>query len=579
MIDPGDIELRLVRTQTDLEEFWHWLEGRYGSYVAFDTETTGLDWTEYAHLRLAQFGDTDIGWVLPARWFGREIFWAIEHLLETDTPLVIHNASFDLHTMREAEMPHIPWSSVVDTMTLLHLNDNSLPRSLKGYGVAKVVGPWAQAGGKLLTEEFVKMGLSKSEGFRHIPIENEVYWAYSALDPVITARVFEELKHLRGEFPEAYEREHDFASITYGMTQRGVMLDTAVARERHAEFTERAAKLKQQLIELGVEEPGKDSSALRRLEELGWVPSKLTPTGNPAFDKEIKERLAERDDDIGDLVSLLMDYGRTTKWLSTYLDKFVGGTGMVHVQPSMMPIGTDTGRSVVTDPPLQTQPAELRSLFKPRPGHVWCSIDFQSQEPRLLAHFTQSEELLQFFREGEGSMHDFVAAKLFGENFTPEQRAVAKMMGLARAYSAGADTLASRTGFPPEQVKRFLVEYDALMGLDVLEAKINRRRPKRAHTIGGRVLKAKHGASHKLLNYTAQGSGADVMKDACRRLVKAGFEEYMLLTVYDEVCFEFPEDRAEELMAEAMGIMTDDSLSVLLPVGGKLGTDWAEASK
>lgn len=67
----------------------------------------------------------------------------------------------------------------------------------------------------------------------------------------------------------------------------------------------------------------------------------------------------------------------------------------------------------------------IKNLFIAPPGYKLVQFDYSQAELRVLAYLSQDEYLRDSYREGK-DLHDAMAHKIFGENFTKEQRVAAK---------------------------------------------------------------------------------------------------------------------------------------------------------
>ena len=71
------------------------------NYVAVDTETTGLRWTEDRAFGVAFAWDTENTFIRNSKFGEAAIGKLISELYTSDKTVVMHNAEFDLHMIRE----------------------------------------------------------------------------------------------------------------------------------------------------------------------------------------------------------------------------------------------------------------------------------------------------------------------------------------------------------------------------------------------------------------------------------------------------------------------------------------------
>jgi len=261
-----------------------------------------------------------------------------------------------------------------------------------------------------------------------------------------------------------------------------------------------------------------------------------------------------------------------------------------------------TGRLSSSDPNLQNIPIktalgrEIRGAFIADPGHVLISADYSQIEFRVLAHLSEDPVLVDAFREG-ADFHQRTALKLFGTDSgrDPHQlRSIAKMVNYALLYGKTAFTLAKDIGATPEAAQEFIDAYFA--GFPRVRAFIDRTieegrttgvvktmygRRRFAPDLHSRNYQLRTAAERMAVNMPIQGSAADIMKRAMID-VHAALASYpearMILTVHDELLFEVPEDRAEEVAAVVRDRMQAATpLVVPLTVDVGIGANWREA--
>lgn len=595
MSDMPDVKAHLVRTEDDRHVFRDWLTdalGR-GRPLTIDTETMGLDWTEPNFTRLWQIGDLHAGWAIPVRWHGQLIAEAMRLIAESGIDIVMHNAPHDMHAIEAEGWVAPSWAQVHDTMTLMHLHQSNLDRQLKYRHAASLVGEWVTFGKNALSARAKELGLmmrpkvhqDHKSVWRHIAVDDPMYWQYGAFDTVVNTHVFEALQPTRDQFDEAYERERHYQAVMFRAECRGLHIDQPYTRRLQAQMEQQIAADLLYLQSEGLQNPGSDLQVIALLEgNYGWVPQKFTDSGRAALDKNVKAELASAGGHTQEVIEALVRWERMTKWKAVYVDKFLSSLtrhGVVH--PSINTMEARTGRSSITGPPLQTLPSGdplIRKCVKAPKGHVWVSIDYSAQEPRLLAHYGRSPELIDFILNGDGKIHDMVAGNLFGAGYSPEQRAISKAFGLGRSYGAGVDTLSVASGQPPELVEQLLPEYDRIMGLAALNEAVEQAAASRSPlpyitTSGGRRQYSDPDKIYTLVNYLMQGSGADVLKDAVIRLDQEGLADFIQVPVHDELTFCFPKDEWQGLSQQCASLMEDHTFSVPLPVEiSKPGKSW-----
>jgi DNA polymerase-1 len=320
----------------------------------------------------------------------------------------------------------------------------------------------------------------------------------------------------------------------------------------------------------------------------------------PSTDAEVLEKLADQHP----LPRMVLDYRTISKLKSTYLDtlpELVAADGRVHT--TFHQLGAATGRLSSNDPNLQNIPIRtevgrrIRAAFVADAGNLLVSADYSQIELRILAHMAQDAALIDSFSRGE-DVHTRTAAEIYG--VTPievqaEQRRVAKMINYAIAYGLSPYGLSTRLDIPREEAQRVIKAYfERYAGVKkwLDETIATSRRTGYVETILGRRrqladLTAKNpmlrqAAERAAVNAPIQGTAADIVKVAMLAVDKALERDLpqarMLLQVHDELLFEVPEARVEELEGLVKPLM-EGALKLSVPVVVDIGhgRSWDEA--
>jgi DNA polymerase-1 len=261
-----------------------------------------------------------------------------------------------------------------------------------------------------------------------------------------------------------------------------------------------------------------------------------------------------------------------------------------------------TGRLSSSDPNLQNIPIrtelgrEIRRAFVAEEGHLLISADYSQIEFRVLAHLAGDPVLIDAFRQG-ADFHEQTAMKIFGPasgKDRHELRATAKMINYALLYGKTAFTLAKDIGVTPQVAQEFIDAYFA--GFPRVRSFIDRtleegRSTGIVRTMYGRKrlmpellsrdFQRRSAAEREAVNLPIQGSAADILKRAMidvHAALAALPRSRMILTVHDELLFEVPADRAEEV-AEIVRHRMESATSLVVPltVDVGIGPNWKEA--
>lgn len=560
-----DLELNLVGQSDDFVadtvEFNDWLTRQLATRepIAIDTETCGLDWWEPNFTRLVQFGSDRSGWALPVDWCRKLIDHALSRIRDSLVPVVMHNATFDMHALESDGFTVPLWSRVQDTMILHHLAQPLRSHALKN--IAKHdFGRWAVTG-----QDALKGVMAKNKwDWTTVPVDNPYYWGYGVCDTILTRMVYDKYVSHDWVDKDAYEREMAYLEVMYRVEQRGLRIDLDYCRSLSTEWETKLRNLYLCLKDAGISNPHSNAEIEKAFKELGWHPQLFTETGKAQLDKSVLDAIANMPSHIATHARQLIEFRRLSKWKSTYLDTFlssVDGDGRVH--PSIKTMGARTGRSSITNPPLQTLPhtPHIRSAVIPDDGSTLYAVDYSGQEYRILASYSKDEAWLDEFTNGQADPHTMVS-KMLGI-----KRDQAKTFNFAMVYGAGPAKLAQGTGLTEHEVKLFLNTYKQKFPqiyefINNLQRVGAGRMSGEGHayvvTRGGRKVESFQDQMYALTNYLIQGSGADVLKEAVCRLDKAGLADHILLPVHDELLFDIPCQDSEETVKEIVDIMTND---------------------
>jgi DNA polymerase-1 len=320
----------------------------------------------------------------------------------------------------------------------------------------------------------------------------------------------------------------------------------------------------------------------------------------PSTAVEVLEELALTHD----IPRQILEWRGLMKLKGTYIDALPllvnPETGRVHT--CFNQAVASTGRLSSSDPNLQNIPIktplgrEIRRAFIADPDHVLISADYSQIEFRVLAHLSEDPVLIDAFREG-ADFHERTAVKIFGAESGRDPhalRSIAKMVNYALLYGKGAFTLAKDIGVTQQAAQEFIDAYFA--GFPRVRAFIDRTleearltgivktmygRRRLVPELTSRDFQRRAAAEREAVNMPIQGSAADILKRAMIDVHAALLpfpEARMILTVHDELLFEVPRARADELAALVKERMqAAATLNVPLTVDVGIGDNWKDA--
>lgn len=109
---------------------------------------------------------------------------------------------------------------------------------------------------------------------------------------------------------------------------------------------------------------------------------------------------------------------------------------------------------------LQQQPYKARMMFRVPDDKVIISADFSQQEPRLAAHMSNCQGLIDLYNDGR-DLYSETAASIFNKPLEECQdgsiyRKQTKVVVLAVLYGMGAYTLAGSLKIPPKEAQELI---------------------------------------------------------------------------------------------------------------------------
>lgn len=386
-------------------------------------------------------------------------------------------------------------------------------------------------------------------------------------------------------------KEHRLQAVTSTMARRGVRIDHEYTRGLHASLENDAALWGRQAARYGVASVQNSNQVSTALLAMGETLTARTRDGNLAVDKTVLLPLADLTEDgerIGartpnPLAEAVIHGRRANGWKESYTRPFLNQAdahGRVHA--TITTLAARTGRMSLSRPALQQLPSkgwEVRRCIVADPGHTIIAIDYKQIEMRVLAALCRDPRMLEAILGGQ-DLHDFTASIVFGSNFTPRQRSVSKQIGLGKVYGGSAKTVSLQTGVPEAQVLPAMRTYDELFpGIkqygERLRAEARTRDRFEVKNVHGRLLPMDENRPHTATNYAVQSVARDILADALVRLHDAGFGNYLLLPVHDEVVGSVPIQEADRITMQMKAVMETEFMGVPILADAEIyGPSW-----
>lgn len=573
-----EVTVNVVEVPEDLDGFRSFVRANRRC-LAVDTETTGLDiYSTKFKCRLVQFGTKDEAWVLPVELTDKLVVEAFNALEEIDK-IVTQNASYDLQVLNRCfgiEMEEL-WPKVLDTQILAKLVDPR-PYSSGGFGhsLEELIREFvdkdlADEVKGLMTKLAHEHKTTKARIWSEIDLFHPEYLLYAGMDVIFTSRVCAKLcPMVPSVSKDLISYEHKIAEICSYIDRRGFQLDVEYAQTLSDKWEEERLVWEAiALSDYGVESVNSAEDVAEALEEMGVTGiNRSGKTGLRLVDKELLNRLIEEGNPLAELVSEAKKLG---KWRSTWVQKFLDSMdvdGRCHT--FINPLQARTSRMSITGIPAQTLPASdslVRRCFVAESGHSIISVDYQTQELRVLAALSQDPTMIKAFEEG-ADLHQ-ITADASGVN-----RKVGKMANFLTVYGGGPTKLAEQAHIDIDTATKVL---DGFARTYPGVARYARKLSSTAKNVGyvttavGRRLPVDRSRPYSALNYMIQSTSRDVTCRALIRLHEAGFTPYIRLPIHDEIVASVPADKAEWGASRIASLMAEEMNGVLISTDPEVG--------
>ena len=578
----GDVKLHLVDSVQKADEFIRWLgERRPHNAIAVDTETGEIPphgirdhalspW--HGQLRLVQVGDGQQGWAIPWKeWSG--VFY--EAMSKFDGPLVCHNIAFEARWFAVQSHWEIPWERAHDTMIMAHIIDPLGSGALKRLSSLYVDGR-AAAMQDTLDTELAKNGWT----WGTVPINFQPFWAYGALDTVLTMRLWEMFWDKCGPgkpYNRAYELEMAARKIVTRMEINGARIDLDYSRKKFDELTAYADSVKTWASQTYNNVSITSNIQLVRLfESLGADITSYTPSGQKSADKDQLALLAiEGNDEVKKLAEIVLKQRKADKLANTYFANFINDNVNGFVHPSVKTLGARTSRMSIQNPALQTLPKgddTVRTAFIPKDeDHVIITSDLDQVEFRMFASLSKDPNLITLFNRADATGSDpftEIGREIYNDptmQRSDKRRNLIKGTVYGRLYGAGVAKQALTAGVAEPQMRQVSDAFDtrfpgmALFQRQIEDAGMRRLKAEGqgyVYTWTGRRLPCDEDRAYTLVNYLIQGGAAEVFKANLIKLDQADLTELLIVPVHDEIVLNAPRKDAQEIMKVVQECMT-----------------------
>ncbi|MBR3852662.1 MAG: DNA polymerase I [Fibrobacter sp.] len=506
---------------------------------------------------------------------------------------VFHNAKFDLHVLSRAfglSIPQIEKARIVDTLIAAWM----LSPGQTGLGLDNQVM-------QRLNHEMIPIENLIGRGKNQIPFNRVAVKdaaEYGAEDAVYTLRLWrpllQELQKMDYE-KFFYSQEMPLLKVLYQMEGVGAYVDTAVLKNLEVELAGRIEKLEKEICDMAGLEFNIGSP--KQLGEVLFDTLGLPEIKKRSTDAAVLEELSVSAPH--PIVFAIIEYRELKKMQSTYVSVLptLVNPKTKRIHTSFIQWGTATGRLSSRDPNLQNIPVrsdlgkKIRAAFVPEnPDNVILAVDYSQIELRMLAHLSGDPALIESYKEGI-DIHARTAAAIYGvelDAVTADMRRDAKVVNFGILYGMTAFRLSRDLKIPMAQARDFITGYFGMyQGVQkfIDDTKAYAHKNGYVETLSGRRRyiagidssdrMESQMAERMAVNTPVQGSAADLIKIAMiriqERINRENLPLKMMLQVHDELVFECPKDRLEELSSMVKAEM-EGAMELRVPLVASVGS-------
>lgn len=563
----------------------------------------------------------------------------LTHQLSKDPtqPKIFANSMYDLGWMY---VEGVRWEGQIeDIMFQAPLLDESrmsyqLDRLGKDYlNVGKDETALIEAGKRLGIKNTKKDNVKK-----HLAkIHPDIVGIYAKQDALLTRQLWDFFtpKIIDQNLQEVYQLELDLIPMLLAMRLRGVRVDIDKALREQKNLLDAEAQARKVIdnitgIKLGSWDNAAEIAVI--LDKLGISYSRTEKTDAPSITAGFLQAL---DHPIG---KALLSGRKASNMRGTFIENAIlnlaqngrihpnfnqlrkdnddGSSGVLGKVMKSSVKGTVSGRFSSSGPNFQQIPSPerdpvlghmVRSLILPEEDEYWFGLDYSSQEPRAIVHFSEkigamrANVIADQYRANPKTDFHAVTRDLIRQAIPTFERKPAKIIGLGLAYGMGGGKMARDIGLPytvgsfekeGKEIEVLRPGEEAQMILDTFDAEVPfiKQLAKACQNavkskgyiktpLGRRFRFPKDGSGrymflNKALNRLIQGTSADMTKTAMRELYRAGILPHG--TVHDEIDISTRDPKVIKMAEEIMCTCFPLTIPIVADVGG--GINWGDAS-
>jgi DNA polymerase I-like protein with 3'-5' exonuclease and polymerase domains len=602
-------------------------------HVAYDTETTGLDYPVDRVFGFSIATPDGHDCYYDIRQTPKAVDWLNDQLLMYHGTVISHNASFD-YRMSCATGIFLPIHQLDDTVIRACLIDEHLP----AYDLDSLANRYLRARKekdiyKELAALFGGLATRNVQMRRLADAPPELVGPYARTDARLALRLWEwqeeeidrqDRDQVKAGLRKIVSFEREMMPTFIRAEMRGIRVDVDEAERAMAALTDQIDEAQARLDAIAGWNVNVNSNPqIRKLLDpwqdsdgtwyVGEVPVASTGSGAPSLAAPILRDLE------GEEPRLILDIRSMLKTRDTFLAKHVlehahGGRVYPTINQSKGEDGgTGTGRLSYTNPAMQQIPSRnkkvaaiVKPVFLPDEGMVWVDADMDGFEVRVFAHLVKNAAVIKAYQDDPYmDFHQFVA-DITGlpRNATYSGQANAKQLNLSMIFNSGNGAIAEKMGMPwawdtfigedgsvikykkagAEAMEVINLYHSRLRGVKDLAEDCKSVAESRGyiHTSLGRRIRFPNGwKTYKASGLLIQSTAADINKENWR-IIEEELDGvgHMVLNTHDSYSMSMPEGWEPHMQRIKSRIEQPGRLRVplILDVSGA-GPNWWEAVK
>lgn len=604
--EKAEIALRLVR-EADV--------------IAYDTETSGLDWKRNHPIGyVVSTGDVSVYVPIRHNGGGNLAAGGVMALETPEGPFTVHPFEEALAKAFTERRQHDFWTTVGHNLIFdMHfsanagiylgrncedtqLNEALLDEFSRSYSLdscAKTHKVTAKLGDELYAHMANMFGgepdRKQMGNYWRLPGNDDAGMDYAEGDGISTFELrHAQLKDLQeDELSQIHDIESRLIWTIFRMERRGIKIDAERMAQVKTEIATQMASAERMLPPRFNVRSGPQVKVL--MEQAGHTDWPTTKLGNPSFNEKWLKSKPK-----GAAVVRVRKLTNLMNSFITPLEERHVYHGRVHAQLNQLKsdeFGTISGRFSCSNPNLQQVPKRdkelgplFRSIFIPDDGMEFVEADYSQCEPRLFAHYSKEPALVDGYNQNPPlDMHHVVA-----EALNVERDPTAKRMNMGILTGMQVYTFAGHMDWSIEQAQeKFSAWFDAFPGIRTLQDQAKTRFKTRGFvkTLLGRRCRLESARyAYRAVSRIIQGGNADVIKYKllqCDEYIEGeGLDELiqLLMTIHDSIAMQALQgERGRAAVKELVRICCDVQgppfnlrVPFIMDVG--IGPNWAIAT-